>query len=45
MEKDDRLSIYTDGITEYLDKRGEPYGEERLVRELKGASGEALQTA
>jgi sigma-B regulation protein RsbU (phosphoserine phosphatase) len=45
MEKDDRLFIYTDGIIEYFDKRGEPYGEERLVRELKGASGEALQTA
>jgi sigma-B regulation protein RsbU (phosphoserine phosphatase) len=45
MEKDDRLFIYTDGITEYLNVKGEPYGEERLVRELKGASGEALQTA
>lgn len=45
MEKDDRLFIYTDGIIEYLDKRGEPYGEERLVGELKEASGETLQTA
>jgi sigma-B regulation protein RsbU (phosphoserine phosphatase) len=45
MEKDDRLFIYTDGIIEYLDKRGEPYGEKRLVSELKGASGETLQTA
>jgi len=44
MEKGDRLFIYTDGIIEYLDKRGEPYGEERLVRELKGASGETLLT-
>jgi sigma-B regulation protein RsbU (phosphoserine phosphatase) len=45
MEKNDRLFIYTDGITEYLDNIGEPYGEERLVMELKGAGGETLQTA
>lgn len=45
MEKDYRLFIYTDGITDHLDKKGEPYGEERLVRELKGAGGETLQKA
>ena len=45
MEKGDRLFIYTDGIVEYLDKKGVPYGEERLVRKLKEAGGEMLQMA
>lgn len=45
MERGDRLFIYTDGIVEHHDKKGEPYGEERLVMELIGSGGEALQTA
>ncbi len=45
LESGDRLFIYTDGIIEYCDKKGEAYGEERLVRELKRSSGETLQTA
>jgi sigma-B regulation protein RsbU (phosphoserine phosphatase) len=41
----DRLFLYTDGIVEYLNTRGEFYGEELLVRELKGAGGKTLQAA
>jgi sigma-B regulation protein RsbU (phosphoserine phosphatase) len=37
MEKDDRLFIYTDGIIEYFDKRGEPYGEEKAGKGTKGS--------
>lgn len=44
MESGDRLFIYTDGITECLDKSGETYGEKRLISVLQQFSGETLQT-
>jgi sigma-B regulation protein RsbU (phosphoserine phosphatase) len=45
MEEGDRLFIHTDGIVEHLDKNGEFYGDERLVRELRKCGGDTLQAA
>jgi phosphoserine phosphatase RsbU/P len=45
MEHGDRLFLYTDGIVEYLNKRGEFYGEERFIQKLKADCDETLQTA
>lgn len=45
MSHGDRLFIYTDGIVEHPNERGEFYGEERLVRELQAFGGKTLQMA
>jgi phosphoserine phosphatase RsbU/P len=41
----DRLFLYTDGIVEYLNSRGEVYGEEQFVEKLKAVRDETLQMA
>lgn len=41
----DRLFLYTDGIVECPNARGEFFGEERLIRQLQGARTENLQAA
>jgi sigma-B regulation protein RsbU (phosphoserine phosphatase) len=38
LAKDDRLFIYTDGVTEATDSNNELYGEDRLLSVLKSAS-------
>lgn len=38
----DRLYMYTDGITEHLDSAGQPYGEERFVKQLSKKKGLSL---
>jgi len=38
LKKDDMLVIYTDGITEAMNKTGEQYGNERLVEFIKANS-------
>jgi phosphoserine phosphatase RsbU/P len=45
LKEGDRLFIYTDGIVEHLNRNGEFYGDERVVRELKKCCGKPLQTA
>jgi sigma-B regulation protein RsbU (phosphoserine phosphatase) len=48
LEKDDRLLLYTDGITEARNRDGEEYGEERLAAALarhRHASGATLHAA
>lgn len=39
LEKNDRLFIYTDGITEATNAQEELYGEERLLEILKKVQG------
>jgi serine phosphatase RsbU (regulator of sigma subunit)/anti-sigma regulatory factor (Ser/Thr protein kinase)/transposase-like protein len=36
LKKDDMLVIYTDGITEAMNKAGEQYGNDRLIQFIKG---------
>ena len=37
LEKGDRLLLYTDGVSERFSIRNQPYGEERICRQLEGA--------
>ena len=39
----DLIFLYTDGVSEELNDRDDPYGEERLVRDLRTAYGRDLQ--
>jgi phosphoserine phosphatase RsbU/P len=41
----DRLFLYTDGIVEYMNARGEFYGEDQFIHNLKAGRGETLQMA
>jgi sigma-B regulation protein RsbU (phosphoserine phosphatase) len=43
MEPGDLLFLYTDGLTESLGAKGEPYGPERIDRLLRGVNGQAPQ--
>ena len=36
LQAGDRLVLYTDGVTEAFNAANEPYGEERLVAEIRG---------
>lgn len=45
MERGDRLFLYSDGIIEHQNERGELFGEERFISKLKENSGETLQMA
>jgi sigma-B regulation protein RsbU (phosphoserine phosphatase) len=45
MADGDRLFLYTDGIVEYPDGKGEFYGEDRLVQQLQILGDETLHTA
>ncbi len=40
LEPGDALVLYTDGVTEALDRDGDEYGEERLLRVVAEAAGE-----
>ncbi len=41
----DRLFMYTDGITEHLDKEGKAYGEDRLLAQLQNQTATPLDEA
>jgi sigma-B regulation protein RsbU (phosphoserine phosphatase) len=40
LEKDDCLILYTDGVTEALDPRGEEFGMEKTVESIQASAGE-----
>ena len=42
MNLEGRIILYTDGITDAVNERGEAYGEERLVECLKNSAGENM---
>ena len=44
LKKDDRLFLYTDGITEAQNKKGDFFGEKRLEEVLQSISGSAKET-
>lgn len=41
LQRGDRLILYTDGVTEAFNQSNEPYGEQRLVAEIKTHGNEA----
>jgi sigma-B regulation protein RsbU (phosphoserine phosphatase) len=43
MQKGDALFLYTDGVTEAMDKREELFSEDRLVQELVPLNGKPLK--
>lgn len=45
LQKGDRVYLYTDGVTEYQNMRGEMFGFERLQSYLAGRRGHALQAS
>jgi sigma-B regulation protein RsbU (phosphoserine phosphatase) len=40
LEKDDCLILYTDGVSEALDPRGEEFGVEKMVESIQASAGE-----
>jgi sigma-B regulation protein RsbU (phosphoserine phosphatase) len=40
MEKDDCLILYTDGITEALDSKGNEYGMKRMIQAIQASAGD-----
>lgn len=45
LEKGDRVFLYTDGVTELVNKSDEQFGIDRLVTTLDGATGGSLENA
>jgi sigma-B regulation protein RsbU (phosphoserine phosphatase) len=43
LERDDRLVLYTDGVTEMLDANGDEFGPERMVRSVRASASEGAQ--
>ena len=43
LQPDDRILLYTDGVTERFNKDGKTYGEERLLRQLEANPGSQPQ--
>jgi sigma-B regulation protein RsbU (phosphoserine phosphatase) len=43
LERDDCLVLYTDGVTEALDAKGDEFGPERMTRSLRASASEGAQ--